>query len=314
MKLRPVQPLDADFPNSTEPELSRDEIHSFKRRGFLIKRGVLRDSSVLDEAQSYFWSNVPRGIIRRDEPATWFDSPHTKMNPEDHPLVGALRGTNWKMRSPGVNGIGSEPFLVDGIANHPRMTEIVGSFLGSEVKHVSRVRGIYGVLPKEADVHETLHPHGDYMAAELSAMVLLHDTPPRYGGFTVWPGSHVRLHCHWDKVHGSTIDESRAEGYRLTRDQVLRDTSPVEFTGNAGDVIFWHPRLLHSAGVNFSSETGNPLVRIIVPCDYQRAGMTYLDNMDHGPGPLYQWWVDTRNTVEDCQSTPDNMWDRWGFA
>ena len=122
------------------------------------------------------------------------------------------------------------------------------------------------------------------------------------------------MHIHWDKVHGSTIAESKSEGFRLTRDQVLRDTDPVEFTGHAGDAIFWHPRILHSAGVNYTASSDAPTVRIIVPCDYQRAGRTYVDNLDHGPGPVYQWWVNTRNTVKDVESLSTNMWDEWGFG
>lgn len=310
---KPVQLLNADLGNSDNKSLSNEEIESFKLRGFLVKRRVLQDSKALNAALNHFWERVPRGIIQRDDPNTWWDSPHSKLKEEDVPNVGMLRGTNWKMRSPGPSGIGTESFLVDGIANHPSMIDVVESFLGAPVNPVTRVRGIYGVLPKKVDAKETLHPHGDYMASELSAMVLLHDTPPHSGGFTVWPGSHVRMHLHWDKVHGSTIGESKAEGFRLARDQVLRDTDPVEFIGTAGDVIFWHPRLLHSAGVNFSLDIGQPRVRIIVPCDYQRADMTYIDNLDHGPGPVYQWWVDTRNTAEDIESSSNNMWDRWAI-
>ena len=314
VKIRPVRSLPGDMSNAERTSLKADEVSAFQSRGFLVKRGVLSKSETLTIALDYFWSKVPHSILQRDDPDTWLDSPHEKWEEEDIPNVGVLRGTNWKMRSPGPDGVGTESFLVDGIANHPAMIEIVSHFLGAPVKPASRVRGIYGVLPKHPDTNEKLHPHGDYMAAEISAMVLLHDTDPKSGSYTVWPGSHARMHMQWDKVHGSTIGDSNADGYRLTKDQILRDTDPVEFTGSAGDVIFWHPRMLHSAEVNCTCESNFPKVRIIVPCDYQRAGMTCIDNLEHGPDPVYQWWVDTRNTAEDVYSTPRNMWDRWGFA
>ena len=173
--------------------------------------------------------------------------------------------------------------------------------------------GIYAVLPKPASSEGRLHPHADYMAAELSSMVIVDEIPPGAGGFTVWPGSHLRLHRHWDTVHGATIDALRHEGFRLERDAILREITPVQFSGSAGDVIFWHPRLVHSAGVNFSADWPTPCVRVIVPCDYQRAGKTYLDDLEFGPGPVYQWWVDTRNTAEDKLPTADNIWQDWGF-
>ena len=134
-------------------------------------------------------------------------------------------------------------------------------------------------------------------------MVLVDETPPRCGGFTLWPRSHLRLHPHWDTVHGGQMASARGEGFRLARDDVLRDITPVEFAGSAGDVVFWHPRMLHSAGVNYSAET-TPLVRMVVPCDYQRAGLSYFDDDQYGARREYQWWVDTRNFKKTCPRQP----------
>ena len=93
----------------------------------------------------------------RDDPASWMDSPQVKWTPEDHAKIGILRGRNWKMRSPGANGIGTEPFLVNDIANHPTMVAIVSAFLGARVEPVTHVREIYGVFPKHSDAAERLH-------------------------------------------------------------------------------------------------------------------------------------------------------------
>lgn len=38
---------------------------------------------------------------------------------------------------------------------------------------------------------------------------------------------------------------------REMRDRVEADTAPVACTGNAGDVVVWHHRLLHTAGQNY---------------------------------------------------------------
>ena len=304
-----------DSATSNRPySLESADVEFFKLNGYLIKRGLLADQTrAFKAAEAHFWANVPNHGLRQDAPETWFDKPTSHWQPEDHVRVGSLVGTNWKMRSRGDRGIGTESFLVDQLANHPKMMKIASTFLGSTIKPVRRVRGIYGVLPLAEGEDDRMYPHGDYMASQLSAMVLLCDVGPRCGGFTVWPGSHRRMHVCWDGVSGSTITGDRVEAYPRERDRLLRDTRPVEFTGSAGDVIWWHPRLIHAAGVNYSSEMDEPIVRILTPIDYQRDGETYVDDLEFGPGPKYQWWIDTRNVLEDVASSPDNLWHGWAF-
>lgn len=298
---------------TSRPVVNHHEAEFFRRHGYLIKRGLLSNRNQLNQAVEYMWSKVPNNAFERGNTDTWLDSPSSKWSEDVHEIVGLLHGTNWKMRSRGPDGIGTEHFLVNEIANHPLMISVAESFLGGRIKPVNRVRGIYAILPTAKPESDTLHPHGDYMAAQLSAMVLVDDVGPRGGGFTVWPGSHHRLHMQWDLVQGSVISGSRVEGFREERDKILRDTAPVELAGRAGDVVFWHPRMLHSAGVNYTAGTSEPKIRVIVPCDYQLAGRTLVDDLEFGPGPVYQWWVDTRNIMEDIPSTPNNMWDGWAI-
>ena len=52
-------------------------------------------------------------------------------------------------------------------------------------------------------------------------------------------------------------------------------------------------------------------MRLIVPCDFERAGLTYFDDDEYGPGEKFQWWVDTRNFREDVPATEDNIWHNW---
>lgn len=56
------------------------------------------------------------------------------------------------------------------------------------------------------------------------------------------------------------------------------------------------------------------MVRVLTPIDYQRAGDTYIDDIEFGPGPRFQWWIDTRNVKEDVASTPESIWYGWGIA
>ena len=301
----------AEFTN--DDVFNSDEIAHYKEHGFVVKRGLVNSPDSFEQALDFMWENVPREILDRNDPATWIDAPHEKWTTADAARVGLFMRGNWKMRSRGEHGIGTQEFLVNGIANHPSMHKLAAQMLGCAVEPCHRVRGVYGVFPHPKGARWSLGPHGDYMASQFSAMVLIDEIPPHSGGFTVWPGSHIQMHLHWDSVHGSTISDEKEDSYPLARDHVLRAIRPVEFSGSAGDVVFWHPRLIHSAGVNHSMEEGKPIVRVIVPCDYQRKGLSYFDDLIYGPGPAYQYWVDTRNFREDVASAPDNMWSNWAI-
>ena len=73
--------------------------------------------------------------------------------------------------------------------------------------------------------------------------------------------------------------------------------------------------MVHSGGVNRTSDRlpaeGGPAVRMVVPCDFQRAGLTLIEDDLSNPGPNYQWWVDTRQFAED--NFHEDQWADWGI-
>lgn len=300
-----------DFTNG-DPTLDMNEISFFKKNGFLVKTGLLKEAhETFAKIIDYAWDSVPRGLLKRDDPTTWLCGPNEEWTEEDAATVGPLTRDGWKFRSRGV--IGSESLFVDGIANHPHMRELIGKFIGDPVRHPRRVRGVYMQLPKGPDVEENLSPHADGTTAHLSAMVLIDDIAPHCGGFTVWPGSHRLLHPHYTTVFGNKRHPDKEGAWAEARNEAIGDITPVEFPGKSGDVVFWHPRLIHSPGINLSAELGKPAVRYVIPCDYQRDGLT-LYEPEWGPNWELQWWVDTRNYREDVPATPDNIWDDWAFT
>ena len=56
--------------------------------------------------------------------------------------------------------------------------------------------------------------------------------------------------------------------------------------------------MVHSGGVNRSADARwvpeGPQIRMVVPCDFQKEGLTYLESETSNPGPNHQWWVNTR--------------------
>ena len=57
------------------PSLSADEAAHFKSQGFIVKRGLIDDDAVFDQVIEHIWRNVPRGLMRRDDPETWIGGP-----------------------------------------------------------------------------------------------------------------------------------------------------------------------------------------------------------------------------------------------
>ena len=308
-KLHEAVPYEELLPNSTEGHLSAQEIEHFKQFGFLVKHRLVDAPDDFDRIVDHVWETVPAGVMSRYDPSTWLDSPHERWPKSVASTCGILQGSAWKMRS--KHRYGRENFILDATANHPSVRLTVKQFIGESVMACERVRGVYVVLPKSTDTEGRLGPHVDHSAAHLSAMVIVAKTPPRTGGFTIWPGSHRRLHRFWTSRQGAHFEPSMKDAFNTEFRTILKDTPPLEFIGEPGDVVFWHPRLIHSAGVNYSADTSTPRIRYVVPCDFQKAGRVLYDDDDLGPSADVQWWVDTRHFREDPRPTQDNMWDDW---
>lgn len=302
-------PYEANLSGNGDLALSTSEVLHFKREGFIVKRALVQSNDTFRDIVDYVWETVPKGAMSRDDPSTWLNEPSRRWPAGAAARVGVLQNSGWKMRSPHRHG--REEMLLNVTANHPHVRVVVKQFLGNKLDRAKRVRGVYLVLPKAPSEQGRLGPHVDHSAAQLSAMVMIDEIPPRTGGFTVWPGSHTRLHRFWTSCQGAHFNSRIKNEFDVEFRAILRDTAPVEFVGNAGDVVFWHPRLIHSAGVNYSAETSAPRIRYAVPCDFQKSGYTFFDDDDLGPGSSHQWWVDTRHFREDPAPSMTNMWDDW---
>ena len=311
IRSREPVPYEELLPHHDEVELYDEEVEHFKRDGFLVKRGLVKADAEFERIIDYVWETVPEGVMVRDDPTTWIDRPHRRGPADVAAQRGVLQRSNWKMRSPYKHG--RESFILDVTANHPNVRNTVRQFVGRSRTPSLRVRGIYLVLPKPVEVEQHLGPHVDHSAAQLSAMVYVGETPRRHGGFTIWPGSHEQLHRFWISRQGAHFEPSVKTEFNAVYRGILQKTVPVEFVGQPGDVVFWHPRLIHSAGVNYSAATAEPRIRYAIPCDFQKDGYTFYDDDDLGPGARRQWWVDTRHFREDLPPTPDNIWGDWAI-
>ena len=128
-------------------------------------------------------------------------------------------------------------------------------------------RGLYCTLPGSPSPGPDLKSaHSDgacYGRWRLQMAAYTDDLPANSGGFTVWPGSHIRV---WEEQWKAFLEDGerhtdkhlevrRAGGYTdPVIQQIKADTQPVDCHGPAGTVVLWHTKILHMAGQNCSAD------------------------------------------------------------
>jgi hypothetical protein len=74
----------------------------------------------------------------------------------------------------------------------------------------------------------------------------------------------------------------------------LNEVAPVEFVGRAGDVLFLHPLMLHSAGINCATH-GAGTLRVATVMEWQRARPEGV--------PRTLWWT----LKDELRATRENL-------
>jgi hypothetical protein len=159
-------------------------------------------------------------------------------------------------------------------------------------------RGVYCTLPYGNKAREADGCHTDGHPFQLGIVGLLDDCPADGGAFKVWPGSHTRLfptfalrydqpripyYPHLPALKGI----AHSEAYKTELSRIIDEVEPVECYGQAGDIVFWHHRLAHAAGRNYSEQ-----IRQAVLADF---------------------WTNDLDTLRTKPVTA-NMWEDWSPA
>ena len=253
--------------------LSQDELAFFRANGYIVMRSLL-DPALMAQARESIWADPPPGV-RRDDPASWIGPFREESDAKDS----NYRGFSWKYRRQG-----GEQWMIDLLPKNPSVWAIAEQLLGAgTLVEPDRVRGVYCMMP-EGDLPE--HPyycHVDQHAFHLGTVAYVDDVDPDGGGFNVWPGSHVPFYRTFQTAYGN---EQRAD-HKLTRARINAEPR-MDCHGKAGDVVFWHHRLGHSAGHN---RTGR--IRQAVLYDFKRADLE--DKLTDAPYEnMWQDWAGLR--------------------
>ena len=318
-RLKPSKVVEMPAIAVSDTTLSRREIDFFVDNGFLVKKRLL-DSNLVHAAMDRIWTHLLAHVpmdaaavsLNRDAPCTWRDPAWGPMSKADE--AGPYQGRQRIVHGGGtvkMHDLGAACFLVDLLPNARKVRAVATGLLG-DLRPSQRTRGVYALFPTTVTADEpdqarrdatALGPHTDQVCQQLNACAYLNDIKPRNGGFTVYPGSHrIMFGAHRYAANWSPLPD-----FRDAFQRVLDEIQPYELIGDAGDVIFWHGRTVHSSGIH----TGDD-IRWAVFADFTRDFET-LDADEHRAVGQFEWFKDTKLFRNDALAG-DDMWQHWALG
>lgn len=224
--------------------LTSDDTVFFQKNGYLIKRNIL-DKALIAKCLDHYWKSAPDGF-HRDDPRTWRGKIFKNAFTRDKVIHS---GDDWKDLT-----LSEMPEGKQIIAENPTIRTSVEHLASHEIRSVW-TRGIFGVLPGASG--RKAHIDGARPLPFIGVTGLLSDIDVDSGGFTIYPRSH-----HIINPIAATLTEK--DLYLPSKWKEAIKVEPVQFTGRAGDIVFWHYNLVHLYTKNESRN-----IRLAVFVDFQ---------------------------------------------
>lgn len=289
-------------------KLTLEELAFFKNQGYLIVEDLL-NLELCGQIKDLLWSELPEHVsLVRDDPRTHI-GPFNQAE-ADADANHLRQGFHWRLRK-----VAGHP-LLKRLVFAKNLVQIAEQFLGQGMVHRptaetseldatkshTGIRGVYCVLPYGDYRSDRTGFHTDGHPFHLGMVAALDDIEERGAGFRVWPGSHKRFYPtfalqydqpripsydHLPSVNGiyhppAFLEESK---------RVLAEVTPVDCSCPAGSVVYWHHRVGHGNGPNYSER-----IRAAVLADYSK---TDLDACRAAQPHADMWhdWGDQIKTV-----------------
>lgn len=237
------------------PLISDSQKQRFKRNGFIVVRDAVDDDTV-ESALETVWEGLP---VDRDDPESW----KGRNEGSDIPDVPTFESFERLAREvfPYAEALVGEGALAP--PNDPPLeySHHAGTLVGEDhdgmlSPHISYPREETDWLARETE-NQGYHVDGyapddrfgedvNYLPLTIGTAVYFDDVVPGGGGFTVWPGSHLKTaeyftsHSYPEYIENQEVHLDLDIG------------SPFEISGEAGDLVLWHHNLVHTAGPNVS--------------------------------------------------------------
>lgn len=203
----------------------------FEENGYLIKRNML-DPMLIKECLQIVSDQSEHGELRR-------------------------KSHDWGFT---VHRFSSYPAGRQIIGENPNILTIVKALLAPQKIKSIWTRGCIGILPGAPE--RSMHIDASHSDPYIIVTGYLSDVDQDGGSFTLIPKSH-----HIVSTLLPQLQEPDDYYDRKKNGVVLCDEPYFQFTGNAGDVIFWDRTLLHQHTKNTSKET-----RLAVFTDFRYGG------------------------------------------
>lgn len=230
--------------------LTQGEIHQFHEQGYLIKRDIL-DKGLIEKCLDHYWKSAPEGF-HRDDPRTWRGMISKNVFTTENILHKDYDWKDFTLKN-----------THEGCQLIAENTEIRGAAesLMTGIPKETWTRGIFGVLPGAPG--RGMHIDGPRPYPFVGVIGLLESIEEDTGGFTFHPKSHRRV----SELIASgviSVKEPRKDLYNRQKWEDALTEAPVQFTGNTGDIVFWHYNLVHQYTKNASNQ-----IRIAMFTDFK---------------------------------------------
>ncbi len=298
--------------------LTTEQIGFFKTNGYLLVPGAM-DLTLCAQTREEMWAALPQDSnLKQSDPSTHLGPFPTVDQSEDTRHI--REGYRWLNRNLGVSQTVIDLIYSDAICGMAeqllggslRQAVVDGMPMGScgpawpggpidPALANDGARGVYCTLPYGDRPREADACHTDGHPFQLGVVGLLDDIPADGGAFKVWPGSHQRLYTTFQLRY----DQPRIPFYEhlptykgivhtpeylAAIEDLNAHVTPVECYGHAGDIVFWHHRLAHMAGHNYSK-----VIRQAVLADFWSLDLDHYRTLS----PHIDMWQDWSGAVKN---------------
>jgi hypothetical protein len=239
------------------------EIDHFKEHGYVRKQDVV-EPKLLDKAVDRFWDDMD---LDREDPDSWSE--------------GGRKGNL---------PCGSHPDVRATLTDTP-IQDMAEELVGKDTLQVSNYTFAKPVYPTGKPSEEWVSPEhghldghglidGSVQPFTVAVTVNLAEVKPKAGGFTIWPGTHRRVHEYFR-------NHSILSGMKSLQDEDGNwDNLPeaVENPGPPGAVVFWHNKMMHSAGNNCGQD-----IRLACVSRFSRKDLNEIQF--EMPEDMWKYWA-----------------------